>query len=41
MVFTGFRPLRCGRLVGVGLSLGAALVSGGCQGNLPASVKAP
>jgi maltose-binding protein MalE len=41
MVFTGFRALRCGRLVGVGLSLGAALVSGGCQGSLPASVKAP
>jgi maltose-binding protein MalE len=41
MVFAGFRPLHCGRLVGVGLSLGAALVSGGCQGSLPASVKAP
>jgi len=41
MVFNFFRQLRCGRLVGVGLSLGVALLSGGCQGSLPASLKAP
>ena len=41
MGFTFFRQLRGGRRVGVGLSLGAALLSGGCQGSLPASIKAP
>ena len=41
MRFIVFKQLRGGRRIGVGLSLGAALLSGGCQGNLPASVKAP